>query len=108
MSGLLPRIAAVVVTAALLAGTAPAVSVSAPSVNQRTDAAQAAEPDWMRALRIRSEALNRIHGLAPMHALQIRGEALNRIHGLDGASVGPRPREHLGRRPVTATRGPRR
>jgi hypothetical protein len=27
------------------------------------DAAQAAEPAWMRALRIRSEALNRMYGL---------------------------------------------
>jgi len=37
---------------------------------------------WMRALRIRSEALNRIYGLAPMHALEIRGEAMNRVCGL--------------------------
>jgi hypothetical protein len=41
------------------------------------------ERGWMRALRIRSEALNRIYVLAPMHALEIRGEALNRINGLD-------------------------
>jgi hypothetical protein len=56
----------VVVTAALVMGAAAAVAVSAPTVDQRTDAAdrgQAAEPAWMRALRIRSEALNRIYGL---------------------------------------------
>lgn len=73
MSGRAPRIAAVVVTAALLAGAAPA----------------AAEPDWTRALRIRSEALNRIYGLggersdqvASTRGLQIRSEALNRMYG---------------------------
>lgn len=66
------RIAGIVVTAALLAGAAPA---------------QAAEPDWMRALRIRSEALNRIHGLdsarpAWRRALRIRSEELNRTQAL--------------------------
>jgi hypothetical protein len=60
------RIVGVVVTAALVTGAAPAAAVSAPTVDQRTDAAdraQATEPAWMRALRIRSEALNRIYGL---------------------------------------------
>jgi hypothetical protein len=62
------RIAGIVVTAALFAGAAPT---------------QAAEPDWMRALRIRSEALNRIYGLEAakpdwMRALRIRSEELNR------------------------------
>jgi hypothetical protein len=86
------RIAAVVATAALLVGPAPAVALHAPAADQRTNAG-AVEPDWMRALRIRSEALNRMHGLAggqhgwerdSMRALQIRGEALNRMYGLDG------------------------
>ena len=83
MRGRAPRVAATVATAAVFAGAAGAVAVSAPRVDQRTDAAQVAEPAWMRALRIRSEALNRVYGLAPMHALEIRGEALNRIYGLD-------------------------
>jgi hypothetical protein len=85
MSARGPRIAAVVVTAALLAGAAPAAALNAPIGGQRTTA-DAAEPDWMRALRIRSEALNRVHGLgggrhegeaAATRALRIRGEALN-------------------------------
>ena len=66
MNGRAPRIAAVVVTAALLGGAAPAVAVGARTVAQPTNAAdpgQAAEPAWMRALRIRSEGLNRIYGL---------------------------------------------
>jgi hypothetical protein len=106
MSGRAARIAAIVLTAGLL-GAAPPVTVSARIDAQRIDAAdatQAAEPAWMRALRIRSEALNRIHGLesdkhrpetrattpqaaklAPMRALRIRGEALNRVYGLDGS-----------------------
>jgi hypothetical protein len=66
MNGRAPRIAAVVVTAALLGGAAPAVAVGARTVAQRTNAAdpgRAAEPAWMRALRIRSEGLNRIYGL---------------------------------------------
>jgi hypothetical protein len=83
MSGRAQRVAATVATAALLAGAAGTVAVSAPSDDQRADAAQVAEPAWMRALRIRSEALNRIYGLAPMHALEVRGEALNRMYGLD-------------------------
>jgi hypothetical protein len=83
MSGRAPRVAATIAAAGLLAGAAGTVAVSAPSVDQRTDAAQVAEPAWMRALRIRGEALNRIYGLAPMHALEIRGEALNRMYGLD-------------------------
>jgi hypothetical protein len=82
MSGRAPRVAATLATAALLAGATGTVAASAPSVDQRTDATQVAEPAWMRALRIRSEALNRIYGLAPMHALEIRGEALNRMYGL--------------------------
>jgi hypothetical protein len=92
MTGRGQRIAATVATAALLAGAVPAVALDAPTADQRTNA-EAVEPDWMRALRIRSEALNRIHGLAggqhgwerdSMRALQIRGEALNRMYGLDG------------------------
>jgi len=75
--------AVTVATAALLAGAAGTVAASAPSGDKPTDAAQAAEPAWIRALRIRSEALNRIYGLAPMHALELRGEALNRMYGLD-------------------------
>jgi hypothetical protein len=89
MSGRAPRVAATLATAALLAGAVGTVAVSAPSVDQRTDAAQVAEPAWLRALRIRSEALNRTYGLAPMHALEIRGEALNRMYGVDD---GERPR----------------
>lgn len=62
-------ITGVVVTAAVLAGAAPA---------------QTAEPDWMRALRIRSEALNRIYDLdtansAWRRALRIRSVELNRV-----------------------------
>jgi hypothetical protein len=63
MRGRRVRIVATVVTAAALASTAP-VALSALSAEQHTDAAQASEPDWMRTLRIRSEALNRIHGPA--------------------------------------------
>lgn len=66
MSAPAPRIAAIAVTAALLAGAAPSGTVSARVVAQRIDAAdpaQAAEPAWMRALRIRSEGLNRVYGL---------------------------------------------
>jgi hypothetical protein len=83
MSGRAPRLAATVATATLLVGAAGTVAVSAPSGDQRTNAAQVAEPAWMRALRIRSEALNRTYGLTPIHALELRGEALNRLHGLD-------------------------
>jgi hypothetical protein len=83
MSGRAPRVAATLAIAALLAGATGTVAASASSVDQRTDATQGAEPAWMRALRIRSEALNRIYGLAPMHALEIRSAAMNRIHGLD-------------------------
>ena len=83
MSGRASRVAATVAIAALLAG---ATGTVAASLDQGTDATQVAEPDWMRALRIRSEALNRIYGLAPMHALEVRGEAMNRMYGLgDGA-----------------------
>jgi hypothetical protein len=82
MSGRAPRVAATLATAALLAGATGTVAASAPNVDQRTNGTQVAEPAWMRALRIRSEALNRIYGLAPMHALEIRGEALNRMYGL--------------------------
>lgn len=66
MSGRAPRIAAILLAAALLGGAAPPVTVSAridAHLIAAADAAQAAEPAWMRALRIRSEALNRIHGL---------------------------------------------
>jgi hypothetical protein len=79
MSGRAPRIAATLATAALLAG---ATGTVAASVDQGTDPTQVTEPDWMRALRIRSEALNRIYRLAPMHALEIRGEAMNRMYDL--------------------------
>ena len=79
MSGRAPRIAATLATAALLAGASGTVAAS---VDQRADATQVTEPDWMRALRIRSEALNRIYRLAPMHALEIRGEAMNRMYDL--------------------------
>jgi len=54
------------------------------------------EPQWLKALNIRSEALNRQHGLGEsarataqverpdwLRALMIRSEALNRQHGLD-------------------------
>jgi hypothetical protein len=84
MIGRAPRLAVTVATAALLAGAAGTVAASAPNGDQRADAAQVAEPAWMRALRIRSEALNRIYGLTPIHALELRGEALNRLYGLDG------------------------
>ena len=53
------------------------------------------EPQWLKALNIRSEALNRQHGLGEharstaqverpdwLRALMIRSEALNRQHGL--------------------------
>jgi hypothetical protein len=83
MSGRASRVAATLATAALLAGAAGTVGASASSVDHRTGATQAPERAWMRALRIRSEALNRIYVLAPMHALEIRGEALNRVNGLD-------------------------
>jgi hypothetical protein len=83
MSGRASRVAATLATAALLAGAAGTVGASASSVDHRTGATQVPERAWMRALRIRSEALNRIYVLAPMHALEIRGEALNRINGLD-------------------------
>jgi hypothetical protein len=84
MSGRAPRVAATLATAALLAGATGTVAASAPNVDQRTNGTQVAEPAWMRALRIRSEALNRIYGLTPIHALELRGEALNRLYGLDG------------------------
>lgn len=96
MKGRGPGIAAAVVTAALLAGTAPAVGLNAATADQRTTA-EAAEPEWMRALRIRSQALNRIHGLAggkhgresaATRALRIRGEGLNLRYGLGGHETG--------------------
>ncbi len=83
MSARAPRVAATLATAALLAGAGGTVGASASSVDQRTRATHVPERTWMRALRIRSEALNRIYVLAPMHALEIRGEALNRMYGLD-------------------------
>ena len=67
-------------------------------------AGQAAAPpadggeQWLQALELRSEALQRLHGLgepaagettepAWMRALRIRSEALNRLYGLgDGTS----------------------
>ena len=72
MSG---RIASILVMAALSAGGASAAGASG-----------AAESDWKRALRVRSEAMNKHYGLgeyAPSwrHALEVRSEALNR--GLD-------------------------
>jgi len=82
MSERAPRVAAILATAALFAGAAGTVGASPSSVDQRTGATQVPERAWMRALRIRSEALNRIYVLAPRHALGIRGEALNRIYGL--------------------------
>ena len=84
MSRRAPRIAAILLAAAFLGGAAPPVTVSAGMDAQRIDAgdaAHAAEPAWKRALRIRSEALNRLHGLES--ALLIRSEALNRVYGLD-------------------------
>lgn len=83
MSGRAPRVAATVATAALLAVSAGTVGASASSGDQRTGATQVPEQAWKRALRIRSQALNLIYVLAPMHALEIRGEALNSIYGLD-------------------------
>ena len=78
----------VVVMAALLAGAPAALAVGAPTVDQSAAAASpahAAEPDWMRALRIRSEALNRRYGLGGdewLRALRLRSEELNRsAHG---------------------------
>ena len=92
MSGRAPRIAAIVVTAALLGGAAPPVTVSARIDPQRidaADAAQAAEPAWMRALRIRSEALNRMHGLeSGKHRPEIQGTAPGATHSDPVASAG--------------------
>jgi hypothetical protein len=91
MNGRAPRIAAVVVTAALLGGAAPAVAVGARTVAQRTnpaDPVQAAEPAWMRALRIRSEGLNRIYGLGGgKHRPETRATA----PGPHAATRSPRP-----------------
>jgi hypothetical protein len=66
------RIAGILAMAALSVGSADLAGASG-----------AAEPDWKRALRIRSEAMNERYGLgdfAPSwrHALEVRGEALNR------------------------------
>jgi hypothetical protein len=92
MSGRAPRIAASVVTAALLGGAAPPVKVSAGSDAQRidaADAAQAAEPAWVRALRIRSEALNRIYGLeSGKHRPESRATAPGATRSDPVASVG--------------------
>lgn len=89
MGGRALGITRVVVMAALLAGAPAALAVGAPPVDQGAAAANpahAAEPDWMRALRIRSEALNRRYGLDGdgwLRALRIRSEELNRTaHGL--------------------------
>jgi hypothetical protein len=88
MGGRALGITRVVVMAALLAGAPAALAVGAPTVDQGAAAAKpahAAEPDWMRALRIRSEALNRRYGLGGdewLRALRIRSEGLNRTaHG---------------------------
>ena len=82
MSERAPRVGAILATAALLAGAAGTVGASPSSVDQRTGATQVPERAWMRALRIRSEELNRLYGLAPMRALEIRGAAMNRMYGL--------------------------
>jgi hypothetical protein len=78
----------IVVMAALLAGAPAALAVGAPTVDHGAAAANpahTAEPDWMRALRIRSEALNRRYGLGGdewLRALRLRSEELNRsAHG---------------------------
>ena len=87
MGGRALGITRVGVMAALLAGAPAALAVGAPTVDQGAAAnpAHAAEPDWMRALRIRSEALNRRYGLGGdewLRALRIRSEELNRTaHG---------------------------
>jgi hypothetical protein len=92
MNGRAPRIAAIVLTAALLGGAAPPVTVSARIDPQRidaADAAQAAEPAWMRALRIRSEALNRIHGLeSGEHRPETRATTPGATHSDPVASAG--------------------
>ena len=80
MSGRAGQIVAAVMTAAVLAGTSQA---AAPD--------RATEPSWMRALWIRSDALNQRYGLGEYNheaaptaepswkrALRIRGEAMNR------------------------------
>ena len=71
----------------ILAGPARAVTPRATDDDQ-----------WLRALTIRSEALNRLHGLGEwatasahpntaespfMSAIRIRSQALNRIYGLE-------------------------
>jgi hypothetical protein len=80
MSGRAAQMVAGVVAAAVLAGSA-----------QAADSHRVTEPRWMRALWIRSDALNRTYGLGEYRheaartaepswrrALRIRGEALNR------------------------------
>lgn len=50
---------------------------------------QPAEPQWMQALEVRSQELNREHGLGQydpaLRALRLRSEALNRQYGLGQA-----------------------
>ena len=72
MSGRNGTIASILVMAALSAGGANVAGASG-----------AAEPDWKRALGVRSEAMNKQYGLgdyAPSwrHALEVRSETLNR------------------------------
>jgi hypothetical protein len=51
------------------------------------------EPQWMQALELRSEALNRQHGLGEyspaIRALEARSQELNRIYGLGEYSTQP-------------------
>jgi hypothetical protein len=82
-----------VTAAALTLATAAVFAGSAPAAPAR---AAGGDDQWLEALTIRSEALNRIHGLGDaattvaaarssdewLVALMIRSEALNRLHGL--------------------------
>ena len=95
------RLAAISMAAAafVLIGVSVALGSHRPQVGLLADATTVNEVNvsmnsWLRALTIRSEALNRLYGLGDWatsatrpntaeSALRTRGEALNRIYGLE-------------------------
>jgi hypothetical protein len=69
-------------TITLIAAVGAALAVAAPASGK----GQPVEPQWMQALEVRSQELNRQHGLGEyspaIRALKLRSEALNHKYGL--------------------------
>ena len=74
-TGTVPLGLAAIVALGLAIGGAPADGAAAPPPRK-------ADEQWLTALIIRSDALNRIHGLGKYAPGDPRSDALNRIHRL--------------------------